>query len=211
MTVSPAGIKAEYRNRRDTLVDNLLDVAHASLDAREASAGVYEVSRRSSEKFTSQTEKTRPLMSFVAPVGGMFGGWASGRVLALYADCSSSALCYFPARSSPLVPNDNRLALYPPPATTVWLRVHFSEHRQFRSTPTPELLMSLWEDLAEHNVLIVPGTIFSAAAVGQSLASSDSDASADGYFRISFSSAKPDEMREACKILAQRVERFFRE
>jgi hypothetical protein len=32
--------------------------------------------------------------------------------------------------------------------------------------------MSLWEDLAEHHVLIVPGTIFSAASVGQDLVES---------------------------------------
>lgn len=166
------GLKAEYRNRRDTLVDNLLDVSHAELDARSVSAQpglrAFEVWTRPTgkevdEKFKGGGQK---LLSFVAPVGGMF----------------------------------------------VWLRVHFAAHPCFRSTPTAELLMSLWEDLAEHNVLIVPGTIFSAASVGQDLVDQDPlvTADGDGFFRISFSSATPDEMHRACKILATRVRVFFR-
>ncbi|BGP56694.1 hypothetical protein JCM8202v2_004324 [Rhodotorula sphaerocarpa] len=159
------GIKAEYRNRRDLLVDNLLDVAHASLDARQGTDGAYELWSRDGAPSEKLPDRRR-LLSFVAPVGGMF----------------------------------------------VWLRVHFSAHAHFSSTPTSELLMSLWEDLAEHNVLIVPGTIFSAAAVGESFSADDLalQANGDGFFRISFSSARPDEMREACRILAERVERFFR-
>lgn len=73
--------------------------------------------------------------------------------------------------------------------------------------------MSLWEDLAEHHVLIVPGTIFSAASVGQQdLVDQDPvvTADGDGFFRISFSSATPDEMHRACKILATRVRVFFK-
>jgi aromatic amino acid aminotransferase I len=77
--------------------------------------------------------------------------------------------------------------------------------------------MSLWEDLAEHHVLIVPGTIFSAASVGQDLVDQDLvdqdplvTADGDGFFRISFSSATPDEMHRACKMLATRVRVFFK-
>ncbi len=74
------GLKAEYRNRRDTLVDNLLDVSHAELDARSVSAQsglrAFEVWTRPTgkevdEKFKGAGQK---LLSFVAPVGGMFGG-----------------------------------------------------------------------------------------------------------------------------------------
>ncbi|GAA5883335.1 hypothetical protein JCM3774_005247 [Rhodotorula dairenensis] len=158
------GLKAEYRNRRDTLVDNLLDVGHASLDARSTGSNTFEVwtaGQEMEEKYSRQK-----LLSFVAPVGGMF----------------------------------------------VWLRVHFSAHPRFHSTPTAELLMSLWEDLAEHHVLIVPGTIFSAASVGQDFEDQDLAVTddGDGFFRISFSSATPDELHRGCKILAERVRVFFK-
>ncbi|GAA5977010.1 hypothetical protein JCM10908_004820 [Rhodotorula pacifica] len=153
------GLKAEYRNRRDTLVDNLLDVSHASLEARQSRDGAYEVWFARGDLSEKVPDRAK-LLSFVAPVGGMF----------------------------------------------VWLRVHFATHPRYHSTPTTELLMSLWEDLAEHHVLIVPGTIFSAASVGQDLVITPSG---DGFFRLSFSSATPDEMKRACRILAERVARFF--
>lgn len=82
LTFPPAGLKAEYRNRRDTLVDDLLDVSHAELDARSVVASqtgprAFEVWTRPTgkevdEKFKGGGQK---LLSFVAPVGGMFGGF----------------------------------------------------------------------------------------------------------------------------------------
>ena len=76
------GIKAQYRERRNTLVDSLIEESHADLDARLSSSQrhVYELvakdTRGRDEKgFLSEkgesTSKT--LLSFVAPQGGMFG------------------------------------------------------------------------------------------------------------------------------------------
>lgn len=92
--------------------------------------------------------------------------------------------------------------------------MHFATHPRFHSKPTSELLAELWEDLAEHNVLIAPGTMFSArdfpqqppAEEGALAVAEDGDA----FFRIAFSTATAEQIHEAAKIIAQRVEHFFR-
>lgn len=41
----------------------------------------------------------------------------------------------------------------------MWLRVHVSEHRDYGRKLTSELVMALWEEIAEAKVLIAPGTM----------------------------------------------------
>lgn len=87
------GLKAQYRDRRDMLVDCLLDQGHAGLDSRASSSfassseQVFEWctkdQRRRNEKgyLAEMSEKGaltaskggKTLLSFVAPQGGMFG------------------------------------------------------------------------------------------------------------------------------------------
>lgn len=74
-----AGIKAQYRDRRNTLVDALVDSAHASLDTRQAGAAFeYWTRDERDEKGLLVREKGsadagRKILSFVSPEGGMFG------------------------------------------------------------------------------------------------------------------------------------------
>lgn len=63
------GLKAQYRDRRDTLVDNLIAVSHAGLEAHQTSVGSFEL-RRSA--LSEKGDRSKPLLSFVAPQGGMF-------------------------------------------------------------------------------------------------------------------------------------------
>ncbi|KPV72309.1 uncharacterized protein RHOBADRAFT_55794 [Rhodotorula graminis WP1] len=167
------GIKAQYRDRRNTLVDALLDSAHASLDTRQAGAAFeYWTRDERDEKGLLVREKGgagagRKILSFVSPEGGMF----------------------------------------------VWLRVHFAEHPSFQRRATSDLLMELWTDLAEHNVLVAPGTMFDASEFPPAPPKADELAltdAGDGFFRIAFSTATPEQMKEAAKVIGQRVEKFFR-
>jgi len=73
--------------------------------------------------------------------------------------------------------------------------------------------MELWTDLAEHNVLVAPGTMFNASEFPPSPPKADELAltdAGDGFFRIAFSTATPEQMKEAAQIIGQRVEKFFR-
>ncbi|GAA5940792.1 hypothetical protein JCM1841_004720 [Sporobolomyces salmonicolor] len=175
------GIKAQYRDRRDVLVDYLLDQSHASLDARQSSAQAWEIytsnARGRDEKgFLRTSEKGmlkaegKKLMSFVAPMGGMF----------------------------------------------VWLRVHFASHPLYGVTPTSTLLQQLWEELAEANVLVAPGTMFSGRTFGTTASQEEGPEvlaiteEGDGFFRIAFSSATEAQMKDATRIIGRVVEEFFR-
>jgi aromatic amino acid aminotransferase I / 2-aminoadipate transaminase len=93
------GLKAEYRDRRNRLVDHLLDQGHAGLDSRSSRVGetqVHELRTKDSrkrdekgylagdemsEKTLSSLAKSRgggqTMLSFVAPQGGMFGELSS--------------------------------------------------------------------------------------------------------------------------------------
>ncbi|GAA5826415.1 hypothetical protein JCM3770_004697 [Rhodotorula araucariae] len=165
------GIKAQYRDRRNTLVDALLDGAHASLETRQAGSSTFEYWTRApdvDEKgFRSEKGSQKRILSFVSPQGGMF----------------------------------------------VWLRVHFAEHPSFRHKSTSALLLELWTDLAEHNVLVAPGTMFSATDFPPTPAPADDLAlteDGDGFFRIAFSTATPEQMQEAARVIGARVDKFFR-
>ncbi|KAI5480676.1 hypothetical protein MNV49_007603 [Pseudohyphozyma bogoriensis] len=171
------GLKAEYRDRRDSLVDSLLFGADAALDARESSSVIgakgYELfvpreRRMRDEKGFLLDEKTEysdsKLLSFVAPEGGMF----------------------------------------------VWLRVHTSLHPSYGKVPTADLIMGLWEAIAEANVLIAPGTMFSATEFGKpSVEEQIMEVSGDGFFRIAFSSASADEMKESMKVVGRETRKFW--
>lgn len=89
------GLKAQYRDRRDMLVDSLLSIAHASLEDRQSTislsafsqhpslrAGGKLIELRSKDSAGRRDEKGfrtngkgdgETLLSFVAPQGGMFG------------------------------------------------------------------------------------------------------------------------------------------
>ncbi|KAK4047631.1 hypothetical protein OIV83_005289 [Microbotryomycetes sp. JL201] len=183
------GLKAQYRDRRDLLVNCLLEQGHAGLDTRASSDGPARVfqwlpkdrRRRDEKGFLTDDEKSghrAPLLSFVAPQGGMF----------------------------------------------VWLRVHFSNHPSFPRLSTAQLIARLWEQFAESNVLVAPGTMFSAAAFGKPQEQDGSLERAlcgageqlmiddgDGYFRISFSTASEKDMRSAMKTIGKCVSDFWRD
>ncbi|GAA6009684.1 aminotransferase-like domain-containing protein [Rhodotorula paludigena] len=176
------GIKAQYRDRRNLMVDALLDLSHASLDARQAGSGF---------EYWTQDAHDRDEKGFVARVnGGMSekGGEGAGRRILSFVS--------------------------PQGGMFVWLRVHFATHPRFHSKPTNELLAELWEDFAEHNVLIAPGTMFSARDFPQQPPKEEGAFAVaeegDAFFRIAFSTATAEQIHEAAKIIAQRVEHFFR-
>ncbi|KAM0789987.1 hypothetical protein ACM66B_005319 [Microbotryomycetes sp. NB124-2] len=180
------GLKAQYRDRRDLLVDCLLEQGHAGLDTRTSSDGgaaqvfewVSKDRRRRDEKgFLEDTNEksghSAPLLSFVAPQGGMF----------------------------------------------VWLKAHFSNHPSYPRLSTAELIGRLWEQLAESNVLVAPGTMFSAETFGKPTSVAERllcgegerlmTDNGDGYFRISFSTASEKDMRSAMKTIGKCVAEFW--
>ncbi|KAK4051762.1 hypothetical protein OIO90_004586 [Microbotryomycetes sp. JL221] len=198
------GLKAQYRDRRDLLVDCLLEQAHAGLDARTSSDQSGAITFALHKKDTRSRDekgfleannekrislsKDEPLLSFVAPQGGMF----------------------------------------------VWLRVHFSNHPSYPRISTSKLVYRLWEQIAESNVLVAPGTMFSGRTFGQPLALLDSTVPStsdevlehamcgsgerlimtpegDGFFRISFSTASEKDMRSAMKTIGKCVADFWRD
>lgn len=70
--------QAQYRERRNTLVDNLLDVAHAGLEGRmtsETNTGELRLIDTTRRFVTDKAiyAPCVPLCSFVCPDGGMFG------------------------------------------------------------------------------------------------------------------------------------------
>ncbi|GAA5841313.1 hypothetical protein JCM11251_001622 [Rhodosporidiobolus azoricus] len=185
------GIKAEYRARRDGLVDRLLSTAGATLDTRERQAlspawaskqaKVFEMYLKDGERdekgflVGEGQGAEKKVLSFVAPQGGMF----------------------------------------------VWLRVHFASHPHYHSTPTPLLLSKLWEDLAESSLLVAPGSMFNARTFGATDVAFNPEhpdgqevmavtAEGDGFFRLSFSTASEADMDKAAMILKKVVAKFFK-
>ncbi|KAM0751020.1 PLP-dependent transferase [Meredithblackwellia eburnea MCA 4105] len=191
------GLKAQYRDRRDMLVDCLVQESHAGLDARSSTSvkDLYQLSfrdsRRRDEKgfllgSEEKVEEPKVLLSFVAPQGGMF----------------------------------------------VWLRVHVSNHPSYPEKSTADLILACWEELAEANVLVAPGTMFSGITFGDDTQAPSaciwggdavipsneeelrrelvSENNGDGFFRMSFSSATEADMRKAMKIVGEVVEKFFK-
>ncbi|GAA5978310.1 hypothetical protein JCM11641_004650 [Rhodosporidiobolus odoratus] len=179
------GIKAQYRTRRDALVDQLLTTGGASLETRQSSSTAWDSTPRyemwtgaagRDEKgfmgeVSEKSQQPRKLLSFVAPEGGMF----------------------------------------------VWLRVHFSEHKDYGRTKTSDLLQQLWEALAESTLLTAPGLMFSSSTFGPKLEQGQAEGQevlavteeGDGFFRIAFSTATEAQMEEAAKILKKVVKEFF--
>ncbi|GAA5913545.1 uncharacterized protein JCM6883_004449 [Sporobolomyces salmoneus] len=192
------GIKAQYRDRRDLMVDLLVDSTNAGLETRhsssssDASNGMYELytsTGRDEKGFSlvrtggEKENGGKKILSFVAPEGGMF----------------------------------------------IWLRIHFSQHPSYGRLSLSYLLQSLWTDLAEHSVLVAPGSMFSGRSFPppiptdefalnsdhfdfseQTWIDSVDEEEGDGFFRVAFSTAEEKEMRKATEIIGKRVEKFFR-
>lgn len=72
------GLKAQYRDRRDNLVDNLLQNSHAQLETRKAADGVIQL-RTAARVQNDEWVESKTLLSFVPPQGGMFGASPSSR------------------------------------------------------------------------------------------------------------------------------------
>ncbi|KIM77125.1 hypothetical protein PILCRDRAFT_627766 [Piloderma croceum F 1598] len=83
----------------------------------------------------------------------------------------------------------------------IWMRLHFDNHPAVGLHDVNSLELQLWELLAESGVLFAPGSIFSAGR--------ESDKT-EGYFRISFSQTKFQDMKTATSILAKVITDFFR-
>ncbi|GAA5874784.1 hypothetical protein JCM1840_000432, partial [Sporobolomyces johnsonii] len=98
----------------------------------------------------------------------------------------------------------------------VWLRVHFASHPLYTLPPTSTLLQQLWEELAEVNVFVAPGTMFSGRTFGTTATEEEGPEvlaiteEGDGCFRIAFGSATEEQMKEATRIIERVVEEFFR-
>jgi aromatic amino acid aminotransferase I len=87
------------------------------------------------------------------------------------------------------------------------------------------LLQALWTDLAEHSVLVAPGSMFSGRTFPPSVPTDEftedfsaeswqqavNEEEGDGFFRIAFSTASKDDMKKATAIIGQRVAKFFKE
>ncbi|GAA6025556.1 hypothetical protein JCM11491_000054 [Sporobolomyces phaffii] len=177
------GIQAQYRDRRDCMVDLLVDQTGAGLERRRddgstatATDDVVVDEKGSSSSSLSRDDDDK-VLSFVAPEGGMF----------------------------------------------IWLRIRFAHHPSYGHVSVAYLLEQLWTDLADHSVLVAPGSMFSGRAFPPAVptdeASSASasawdsavdDATGDGFFRVAFSTASRDEMKRATAIIGRRVEKFFK-
>jgi len=190
----------------------LLDRSHASLETRQAGGSAFEFwtrEERDEKGLRVVREKGgagagRRILSFVSPQGGMFGTLPFFLTTLKTAQHSAAAsLCSKIVRTADLA--------HTPLA--VWLRVHFSEHPSFRRKATTDLLMELWTDLAEHNVLVAPGSMFDASEFPPAPPKPEELAlteDGDGFFRIAFSTATPEQMKQAADIIGRRVEKFFR-
>ena len=85
-------------------------------------------------------------------------------------------------------------------------------------------MVKLWEEIAEANVLLAPGTMFSGRTFGDDttnptacLWGSEGEQSdelatdgGDGFFRLSFSNATQKEMYSAMSIVGKVVAKFFK-
>lgn len=81
--------------------------------------------------------------------------------------------------------------------------------------------MELWELLAKANVLVAPGNMFSGRTFGEgsgvpekALGEAEEEVQevgGDGYFRMAFSTASPEDMKSAMTILARVVAEYFEE
>jgi len=84
----------------------------------------------------------------------------------------------------------------------VWIKLHLDNVPSSAEDDDQSLEMKLWQKLAVAGVLFAPGWFFSA-----DLATSLHE----GHFRISFSNAEFNEMKEAIKIFGSVLREFFGE
>ncbi|GAA5856155.1 hypothetical protein JCM8547_003007 [Rhodosporidiobolus lusitaniae] len=93
----------------------------------------------------------------------------------------------------------------------IWLRVHLASHPSYPHIPASELLQSLWEEIAEANLLVGPGSMFNMHSFGQEESIQQAvEEDRDGFFRLSFSNATEEQMKQAAEILKKTVASYFR-
>jgi len=87
----------------------------------------------------------------------------------------------------------------------VWLKFHLKEDATSGSDePEGETIdEKVWNDLAEHGLLVVPGLVFAAVPEDGSSAQNTDFARDEMNFRLSFSMGKMEDMKSGVKILAQ--------
>jgi len=86
----------------------------------------------------------------------------------------------------------------------VWLKLHFENVPS--SAQDESLEVQLWTQLAKAGVLVAPGWFFSTDILSGSHSNNG-----QGHFRISFSNAELDDMKEAVKIFGKVLREFFGE
>lgn len=92
--------------------------------------------------------------------------------------------------------------------------MHISLHPSYPHHSTATLIEALWEQLAEANLLIAPGTMFSGASFGKDELVAErlmETKEGDGFFRLSFSTASEEDMKTAAKTIGKVVKEFFAE
>lgn len=131
------GIKANYKMRRDWMVDALADTFHLEFDGDSLNPLVHDIPNLG----RAVTAYARP-----DPTSAQ-GRWDEKRAIASHGD-------------KPLV------SFIPPSAGMfIFLGVHVDQHPDFNSLgddATQILMDKLWRQLAEHHVLFAPGFAFDA-------------------------------------------------
>lgn len=119
----------------------------------------------------------------------------------------------------PWIPFGSLTVLY-----IVWLRIHLSGHPSFPRISTEDLVVKLWEQIADADVLLAPGTMFSGVTFGDDASNPTACIwgaegrqeeelavdGGDGFFRLAFSTASEKEMRTAMKTVGEVVAKFFK-
>jgi len=88
----------------------------------------------------------------------------------------------------------------------VWLKLHFENVPSSAHEEDESLEVQLWTQLAEAGVLVAPGWFFSTDILSGSRPNDG-----QGHFRLSFSNAELNDMREAVKIFGKVLREFFGE
>lgn len=173
------GIKANYRMRRDWMVDALADTFHLEFDGETRNPLVHDIpnlgravtayalpdanspaGRWDEKRGVTTFQAGKPLVSFIPPSAGMF----------------------------------------------IFLGVHVDQHPEFNSlgeNATEILMDKLWRHLAEHFVLFAPGFAFDAHGPhnigGKGM----------GFFRISYSIITYEQTRQAMETFAKVLKKFL--
>jgi len=90
----------------------------------------------------------------------------------------------------------------------LWMKIHLSNHPHLGHKSSEELITDLWQKIADAKVLVAPGTMFDAQGSGfqEKLAFTPEH---DGFFRMSFSSADYETMKNGVNIIGDITRKFF--